>query len=245
MVKRQVFELPVGYLPVTAYQPYHTFTSYQTTYQPVRNLSMSSSKPTSKVYAGTPARRLPPAASKSTKVRMLAEKYKNESFIAENSILICRACVQPMAMKASQIKQHIDTPKHKKNLQLRGHQRLLTECSGSRGRNFNEDLCEVSNLKCGFPLEFSAVHIENDFDNLQAFISADIPLNKLTNKTLKDFLELYTGRTVPTATNLRTSALQESYEKTLDDIRLEIGEGPIWVSVDETTDAEQRCIFET
>jgi len=77
---------------------------------------------------------------------------------------------------------------------------------------------------------------------MQALISADIPLHKLSNPAFQDFLEKYTGRRIPSPNTLRGSYLRDTFESTLQSIRIAIGEGLIYVSIDETTDVEGRFV---
>lgn len=75
---------------------------------------------------------------------------------------------------------------------------------------------------------------------MQAFVAADIPLFKLKNPPLREFLEKYTGRVIPTESTIRASYVNESYETVMECIRQEIGDSPVWVSIDETMDANGR-----
>jgi len=73
-------------------------------------------------------------------------------------------------------------------------------------------------------------------------MKADIPLTKLKNPIFKMFLEKYTGQAVPEESTLRKNYVEVIYNETLSKIRDIIGNGPIWVSVDETTDVDGRYI---
>jgi hypothetical protein len=77
---------------------------------------------------------------------------------------------------------------------------------------------------------------------MQAFVAADVPLYKLNNPLLRDCLEKYTGRKLPEQSTIRKNYLNESYETVMECIRVEIGDSPIWVSIDETTDANGRYV---
>lgn len=57
---------------------------------------------------------------------------------------------------------------------------------------------------------------------------------------MKNFLEKYAKRTVPSETVIRRSYLQSTYEETIQSIRSQIGDNPIWISIDESTDIEGR-----
>ncbi|KAG7156242.1 hypothetical protein Hamer_G005951 [Homarus americanus] len=67
-------------------------------------------------------------------------------------------------------------------------------------------------------------HFQFNQDLCRALVSADIPLNKLNNKELVSFLEKYTDQKVPNR------------------LREKVGDNSIWVSLDETTDVDARCV---
>ncbi len=69
---------------------------------------------------------------------------------------------------------------------------------------------------------------------------ADTPLNKLTNVELSKFLTEFTGFGMPDPSTLRKSYTLDAYETTLQAIRTYIGDSPIWISIDETTDADWK-----
>jgi len=75
-----------------------------------------------------------------------------------------------------------------------------------------------------------------------ALILSDIPLFKLKNIAFKNVLEKYTGHKIPDENTLRKNYVNGVYEETISKIRNKIGDGPIWVGMDETTDAEGRYI---
>lgn len=73
-------------------------------------------------------------------------------------------------------------------------------------------------------------------------IEADIPLAKLDNPHFKEFLEKNIGKSMPDRSTLRKHYISTIYEETLLKIRNFIQNGPIWVSIDESTDIEGRYI---
>ncbi|KAF6217315.1 hypothetical protein GE061_001669 [Apolygus lucorum] len=75
-------------------------------------------------------------------------------------------------------------------------------------------------------------------DLTEALLKANIPLNRLENDAFRNFLGRYTGKKIPHESTLRKNYISQIYEKTLDDIRADIGNSPVWISVDETTDAD-------
>lgn len=81
---------------------------------------------------------------------------------------------------------------------------------------------------------------ENDFnrDLCQALIDISIPLNVVNNTTFRSFLEKYAHNDVPNESWLKTFDLRKLYTQKLNQIRDELANGHIWISVDVTG----RCI---
>ena len=69
----------------------------------------------------------------------------------------------------------------------------------------------------------------------------DIPLNNVNKEPFKDFFKKYTGRSLPDQSTLRKYYVSSIYEKTMKELRKASGQ-KLWVSIDETTDIEQRYI---
>jgi hypothetical protein len=70
-------------------------------------------------------------------------------------------------------------------------------------------------------------------------VSADIPLFKINNREVRNFLLKYTQTDPPDESSLRKHYLPECYEETLNKIRVLCGKENIWVSIDETADASE------
>ncbi len=79
-------------------------------------------------------------------VKRLATEFQKDSLVAEGSTLICRCCILEMNVKRSQILQHLNTEKHKKNLGIKCKQQLISETYTER--DFNSDLCKVCTVSC-------------------------------------------------------------------------------------------------
>jgi hypothetical protein len=73
-------------------------------------------------------------------------------------------------------------------------------------------------------------------------ISANIPLNKLSNPYFKEFLLKYTGKDIPSESTLRKGYVDDIYENKIQKIRDYVQNKCIWVSVDETTDITGRYV---
>jgi len=76
---------------------------------------------------------------------------------------------------------------------------------------------------------------------MRNFLVADIPLKKLDNPKLRNFLEKWTQQHVPETSTVRKNYLQSCYNKIIRQIRNSVAESDIWIS-DETTDVEDRVI---
>jgi len=76
----------------------------------------------------------------------------------------------------------------------------------------------------------------------QALVSSNIPLNKVNNPNLRNFLEKYCNRPIPTRTTLSKNYVGECYNKTMAEIKEEFVGKFFWASVDETTDRCGRCV---
>ena len=75
-----------------------------------------------------------------------------------------------------------------------------------------------------------------------ALMAANIPFAKVDNPVLKEFLEEFTGCSVPSATYLRGKYLNLVYEEKLQKLREIIGLNYVYLMIDETTDFMNRII---
>jgi hypothetical protein len=100
-------------------------------------------------------------------------------------------------------------------------QKLLLEnpetSTSSKMSQFHRDLCEM-------------------------LISANVPLNKASNKQFINSMGKYTNRSLPTESTLRKNYLSSCYEDAVRRVRNIIGDNKIWVSIDESTDVDSRCV---
>jgi len=115
------------------------------------------------------------------------KKYVSEygtDFSTDGHVLYCKMCeIKIKFEKKYNVSQHIKTDKHQKNVKRKNEQaqrkvqQLLTNQNSVKS-DFNMDLC-------------------------QAMVSANIPLNKLSNNVFRTFLEKYTGKSIPMEATLR------------------------------------------
>lgn len=159
-------------------------------------------------------------------IRMYGQNFKKNPNKKE---LFCNLCSCPVLPKKSVIEKHISSLKHKSQIKKKeagkhsGIQKFVTdefkndEESKLTQKNFNVELCG-------------------------ALLGAGIPLKKINNKPLKNFLNKWTHQIIPDESTLRKNYLPIEYEKSIERIREDIGDNNIWVSVDETIDSEGRAV---
>ena len=162
--------------------------------------------------------------SNSGRLQSFVNEFRNEFISTDNIILFCKACEKKVGSeKRFQVLQHINTSKHKelvikkRETENKPKQKQLAECLGSRLTQFSSDLCEV-------------------------FIACDIPLFKLNNPTLRNFLQKYTNEHVPDESTLRETYVSQCYKRVISNIQNTLRNQFVWISVDETTDCEGRYI---
>ncbi|PNF20259.1 hypothetical protein B7P43_G15454 [Cryptotermes secundus] len=168
--------------------------------------------------------------SQETKLQLYQREFEGEMISTNNEILYFRACEKTVGCeKRFQVLQHLNTNIHKENIKIKSTksapvQKLLSEFSNNIFSQFSFDLCE-------------------------AFLAADIPLWKLTNPTLRNFIEKYTQCKVPDESTVRKNYVKQCYDLTIESIRDKIQDNFVWVSIDETQDCEGRfvanCIVES
>jgi len=76
----------------------------------------------------------------------------------------------------------------------------------------------------------------------EVLVSANIPLWKLSNVKLRDFLERHAGHSIPDKSTLRKNYIPQCYDDTIRIIREGVRGKKIFVSIEETSDVEGRHI---
>ncbi|KAL4153881.1 hypothetical protein QTP88_001714 [Uroleucon formosanum] len=158
--------------------------------------------------------------SVATRLRNYVSEFGN-IFTTDSKILFCTVCnIKIASDKCFSVTQHIATEKHQRGVNhtenKKKTQQLISKDSSSKS-SFNNDLCK-------------------------AMLSANIPLNKLSNTYFKQFLIKYTGQNIPDQTTLRKVNVDHCYQEVLNEIGQKVAGKKIWVSIDQTTDAEGRFI---
>lgn len=161
--------------------------------------------------------------SQTSRLRGFISEFGDNVFSADGRILFCKVCELKVEYeRRSSVIQHIKTGKHVKMIKRNeivktNTQQLITQTNTTKKSSFNMELC-------------------------RALLSANIPLNKLSNPVFRSFLESYTGKDIPYETTLRKGYIDDCFIETIGKIREYISDHKIWISVDETTDAEGRFI---
>ena len=152
------------------------------------------------------------------------KKYASEFsgvLSTDGKILLCTACDKVLnCERRFQVTQHLATSSHLLNIKKKKPkaQFLTTPACSSKQSTFNLELTK-------------------------ALISADIPLYKLQNKHLRNFLERYIKDVnIPSESCLRKSCVDGVYTETITSIRKQVGANPIYVVTDETTDLCGRAV---
>ncbi|KAL4142778.1 hypothetical protein QTP88_005183 [Uroleucon formosanum] len=160
----------------------------------------------------------------SSRLNTFVSEFGKNVFSIDTRVLFCKYCETKVdSERRSSVIQHLKTEKHLRSVERKENQKetkcqqLLTNDLPSKKSKFNLDLCK-------------------------AMVSANIPLNKLSNTQFRTFLEVYSGKDVPMESVLRKFYLDDCYNEMMEKIRQCVFDRKIWVSLDETTDAEGRCI---
>lgn len=79
-------------------------------------------------------------------------------------------------------------------------------------------------------------------DLCKTMIAVKLPWRCLDNEIFRNFLAKYTRQQIPDESTLRKNYLDVCYNSVIENIRSDIGDNYIWISVDETTDKLGRQV---
>lgn len=149
-----------------------------------------------------------------------------EHFFVDHGTLMCRFCDMPVNYEVkSTITTHINSAKHINNKATKEQREL----------RLKQPTLHTS---------ISAAQKKKDtiLDLVEAFIGANIPLEKVDKLRpwLKD--NLFNGGSIPSAETLRQSYLKPVYEKHISMVKLEFVGKPVAIIADETTDDCARSV---
>lgn len=102
------------------------------------------------------------------------------------------------------------------------------------------------NLECKLVENDSTIeHRKKDqfyLDMCQAMIAIRMPWRSLDNETWRGFLQKYINHSIPNESTLRKNYLDDCHRSTIQQIRDDIADSYVWISVDETTDTAGRYV---
>ena len=154
----------------------------------------------------------------------LLESYGPAVFSNVDGTAFCELCSSTFSNpRKYTLDQHVGTVKHTESRRLREASSALAV----RERAVNQTVSRRNYFSTSLT---------------EAFVKADIPLEKLQNECMKKFLEEISGQHVPAPTTLRAGYIQPLYDSALESVREAIGDSPIWVSIDESTDSCGRYV---
>lgn len=158
----------------------------------------------------------------------VVKEYSND-FQTDGSVLFCKMCdIEVAAKQMSQVKQHLGTTKHLLSVGRKSEnsdgktQSLLTTIQHSTGKHRDTNVFNMDLTRC--------------------FVKANIPLYKLRDPAMIDFIEKHTKYAAPSETVLRTKCVPKIHEEFSEKMKHMAAGKYIWVSLDETTDIEQRYV---
>lgn len=138
----------------------------------------------------------------------------------DSSVLLCVLCNCTInGNKVYNVHQHFKTSKHNQAMEK------------------NSSAPKQSFLK-NFTSDLNTYHL----DLCRTFLNANIPLHKISDPGVRSFLEKYHKNSLPSESTLRTKYVPTIYESYLKELQAKAQSKKIWVSMDETTDSEQRMV---
>lgn len=158
----------------------------------------------------------------------VVKEFPNE-FRCDTKVLFCLLCDGDVTAKQiSQVKQHRATKKHLEAIQRKtggekgSSQTLLTTLHETTDRNRNASEFAMELTKC--------------------FLESNIPLHKISHPSVAKFIEKHTKYAAPSETALRTKYLPVLYDECVEQMKRIAAGNFVWVSIDESTDCEQRFV---
>lgn len=152
-----------------------------------------------------------------------------DDFQTDGSVLFCKMCdIDVAAEQLCQVNQHLRTKKHKASVERK------RESTNGKTQSFITTI--------GQPTEKSRDTNAFYMDLTKAFVKSNIPINVIRGPAMTEFLEKHTKYAAPSETVLRTKYLPAIYDDIVAKLKQIVKGKHIWVSLDETTDSEQRYV---
>lgn len=152
-------------------------------------------------------------------------------------ILWCKVCAKSVAHdNNSLIRQHTSSKTHKNG--------LTSDPTASSSSSVGRAQAGQLPADYAFRLATDQAEVREAFQTelCEVFLCADIPLFKLRNERLVNFLEKHTKQKVPCETTLRKRSVETVYNSTINRIRAALKDKDLYIMMDETTDAQKRFV---
>lgn len=159
--------------------------------------------------------------------RML-EEFPGQ-FRTDGDILFCLVCdIEVPAKQKSQVSQHLGTSKHVSGLnrKIKSQKQPKNQMLLTTMKNTDEDRSVNA-----FAMDLT-----------KCFIASNIPLYTLRKSPMVEFLEKHTKYRVPSESTLRSKCIPKLYEECVQNLKEKAANKLIWVSLDESTDPEERYV---
>ncbi len=171
-------------------------------------------------------------ASRATKLKWLKDFNECEDypfkFLEQTDKAFCKICQSSFTTTIkSCFNQHIKTDRHTTNKELKRKRAqtqqqledvLTKEPKQSKSNIMGREICSI-------------------------FLATDIPWMKLEHPLLRNFLERNLSIQIPNKSTLRKRKhLDSCYNQIMGLMRSDLKNKPLWISVDETTDATDRAV---
>jgi len=163
----------------------------------------------------------------STKISEIVSKYPKELDKSGNKVM-CKLCLVEITFDDKHGKDNVLS-----HFKTKGHIKK-TEKRDEQSQPFI--LNAFANAE--------TVQTKNEFfaDTTKMLIEANIPIGKLDDPAVRDYLTKYTKRDIPSARTVRKTYVPQNYENTLNKVRKIVGLNYIYLIVDETSDVKNRYV---
>lgn len=173
--------------------------------------------------------KMPPV--KKTKSEFLREIVREHPgiFRCDDSILFCLACDSKVnATQKCLVTQHVNTDKHEESI----------ERKNKGGNNTSQTLLKT--LHETTDKSRNATVFAKQLT--KSFLEANIPIHKVSHPSIVQLIEEHTKYAAPSETSMRAKYLPTLYDECIERMKNIAANNSIWISIDETTDCEQRYV---
>lgn len=159
---------------------------------------------------------MPPYKETKETFNMRMVKLYPREFRCDANVLFCKMCdSQINAKQLFQIKQHLETGKHLANIKRKS------------GSTASQTLITTT-------VQDVATRDANKFhmDLTRMFLEANIPLHKIADSSVSEFLEKYTKYASPSESKMKTKCLPSIYDEYIQKLKNKAKDKYIWVTLD-------------